>query len=429
VLTALTLVGWLLLVWIARDWGQRLVAERGFEQLRLGSPPLIGRDDFVLGWRTLVPVIVGAAGIVVLPWAARHLSWRRLLLAVLVSTAVWAVAVNFTRGEEGITGPMVRVGDEYLLDVEKIDSPGDFLENFTADIDDYVVHVRSHPPGFIMLLWLLDAVGLAGVRWATALVVLGGASASAAVLVGVRNLTGEDAARRVAPFLELAPAALWIASTADALFAGVAAWAVAALALATARRDARGDLLAVAAGLLFGVSLMFSYGLVLLAVVVLPLLIVRRRVRPAIIAAGGALIVPLSFGLAGFDYVEGFEVTRREVDESVQSTRPFTYFAIANVAAFALVIGPATVVGLTRLRDRSTWVLVGGALAAVALADLSGLSKGEVERIWLVFAVWTIAACSALVPTLRGRSLEVRAWLGVQLLVALVVQTYVRTGW
>jgi hypothetical protein len=118
----------------------------------------------------------------------------------------------------------------------------------------------------------------------------------------------------------------------------------------------------------------------------------------------------------------------------VQHTRPFSYFAFSNLAAFAVVVGPATVVALTRLLHRGTWLVVGGALGAVALADHSALSKGEVESIWLPFAVWTIAACSALVPSRLAPSTPwssraVRSWLAVHAVVALVVQTYVRTGW
>jgi hypothetical protein len=432
--TGVVLAGWLALVCGTRWWGQRLLDQRGFEDLRLGSPPFTGRDDVVIGWRTLVPIVVAVGLILVLPTLVRRLSWRRLLLVVFLLTAVWAVAVNLTRGWDGVTGPMLRVDDEYYLDVPKVGDPGEFLERFTTDIDDFVVHVRSHPPGFLLLLWAIASMGLSGPGWAAALCVLGGAAASPAVLVALRNLAGEDRARRAAPFLVLAPAGLWIASSADALYAGVAAWSVALLVLATSDRSRRGDLFAAAAGLAFGAALMFSYGLVLVALVALPVLVARRRVQPALVAACVAAAVIGVFATLGFNYLEGFEVARREVGESVQHTRPFSYFAFSNLAAFAVVVGPATVVALTRLRHRATWLVVGGALAAVAVADLSALSKGEVERIWLPFAVWTIAACSALVPSPPSPSTPwssraVRSWLAVQAVVALVVQTYVRTGW
>jgi hypothetical protein len=41
-------------------------------------------------------------------------------------------------------------------------------------------------------------------------------------------------------------------------------------------------------------------------------------------------------------------------------------------------------------------LLARAATAAVAAADLSGLSKGEVERIWLPFAPWVTVASAAL---------------------------------
>ena len=46
---------------------------------------------------------------------------------------------------------------------------------------------------------------------------------------------------------------------------------------------------------------------------------------------------------------------------------------------FGLAI--AIAVALPRLHDRNTWLLVGSILAVVALADVSGMSKAEVERI------------------------------------------------
>jgi hypothetical protein len=62
-------------------------------------------------------------------------------------------------------------------------------------------------------------------------------------------------------------------------------------------------------------------------------------------------------------------------------------------------------------------------VAAVALADLSGLSKGEVERIWLPFAIWLIVA-TALLPTSARRG-----WLIAQAALALAVNHLVLTVW
>jgi hypothetical protein len=59
----------------------------------------------------------------------------------------------------------------------------------------------------------------------------------------------------------------------------------------------------------------------------------------------------------------------------------------------------------------------------VVVANLSQMSRGEVERIWLPFVPWLLVGC-ALLPE-RWR----RPGLGLQVLVALLVQHLLFTGW
>ena len=67
--------------------------------------------------------------------------------------------------------------------------------------------------------------------------------------------------------------------------------------------------------------------------------------------------------------------------------------------------------------------LVGAAAATVAVADLSRMSKAEVERIWLPFVPWLLLSC-ALLPV-RWR----RAGIVVQVAAALVVQHLLKPDW
>lgn len=423
------LVAWLVLVLAARGWALSIVRERGVEALRLGAAPLVGRGDFLVAPATAIGVLAAIAAVVLAPHLGR-LRWRHLLAAVLVAAVVWPVAVNVSRGPEALTAPLTRANDEYLPEVHEVDDAGGaraFLQGYGEHIDDYNVHVRSHPPGFLLLLWSLDLVGLGGAGWAAALCILGGALAVPAVLVATREVAGEGWARAAAPFVAVAPAALWIATTADALYAGVGAVGVAALVVASGRHGRASDRLAVAGGLLLGVCALFSYGLALLWLVPLPVLLHRRRLRVALVALAAAIAVVLGFTLLGFDYVEGFGLTRREVAESVQRTRPYLFSLASNAAALALAAGPAVVVGLLALRDRRLWRVAGGAVLAVTLAAVVGLSKGEVERIWLPFTVWLLAAGAAAVQRWGRGSL--RWWLGAQVTTALVVQALFRTGW
>ncbi len=71
---------------------------------------------------------------------------------------------------------------------------------------------------------------------------------------------------------------------------------------------------------------------------------------------------------------------------------------------------------------RWQWLPLAAAVAVVA-ADVSGLSKAEVERIWLPFGVWLVAGAAALpAPGHRG-------WLAVQAATALAVNHLLLTPW
>lgn len=93
------------------------------------------------------------------------------------------------------------------------------------------------------------------------------------------------------------------------------------------------------------------------------------------------------------------------------------------------MIGPAVLAGLRRLAvapraaPLPVALLAAAGLAAVLLADLTGFSKGEVERILLPFAVWLTVA-TALLAT-GGR----RGWLAAQAVLALLVNHLLITVW
>jgi hypothetical protein len=176
---------------------------------------------------------------------------------------------------------------------------------------------------------------------------------------------------------------------------------------------------------LFGLCAMLSYGLVLLAGIPIVVAVSRRRVRPLAIAALGFAAVIAAALAAGFWWLDGFVATREQYLASIAKTRPYELFLLTNLGALALALGAAGAVGLARLRDRATWLLVGGAAAAVALADLSGMSKGEVERIWLPFVPWLMLATCGL-PAGRWMT---PALLGFQAATAVAIQSGVRTIW
>jgi hypothetical protein len=391
----------------------------------VGASPLAGQIDPRIDLRVLPALALGVAAVSLAPALTERLAWRPLLVTIFALSAAWAIALASADGWDAVSAPL-RSRYDYLHDLSLVGAPGPFLRSFTDRIAQYTTHVQGHPPGMILLFWWLDRVGLGGAGWAAAVVIAGGAAAGPAAMVAVRDLAGERPARVAAPFLALAPAAAWMATSADALFAGASAWGVALLVLATGRSGRSGDVPALAGGLLLGTALFLTYGAVPLGLLVVAVAVARRRVRPLVVGGLAVLLVGAIFAVAGFWWPAGLAATvQRNAVANANLGRAYVPFLLFNLGVLAIVLGPALFVALARLGDRAVWVLVGAALVAVALADLSGLSRGEVERIWLPFVPWILVATSAL----DGPAPERRAWLALHAGVAIAVQIVFRTPW
>jgi methylthioxylose transferase len=434
------LVAWAGVIVAAHLWG------RGLPAAHLPTPPLFASYDPRVNIGLLPAIVLAAAAAV---WAVRIAAatpWRRLLVWTFGAGVAWAVALAVLDGAHALTAPLL-LPDEYLASLPFVGHPGHFLATFTHEISGYSTHVRGHPPGMILIAWLLRSVKLGSPAVLAAVVVAAGAAAAPAALVAARSVCGEGVARRAAPFLALAPTAVWIATSADALYAGVGAWAVALLVLATGTDRRRSDLLALGGGILFGAALFLSYGLALLGLVPLAVAFVRRRVRPLAVAAVGVAAVVAAFAFAGFWWPSGLAATRVEYLKGWGGVRPYGYFLLADLAALGVALGPACAAGLARLgqlaagsspsawlRERSPWLLPAAAALAVLAADVSGFSKGEVERIWLPFTPWLLLATGSLGPSspgsaARGSERAARGWLVVNLAAGLLVQALFVSRW
>ncbi|MBA3430764.1 MAG: hypothetical protein H0U16_04700, partial [Actinobacteria bacterium] len=282
---------------ITRSWGRHL-NELGV-QMGLGAPPLFGRHDP----RTpmaIAPAVVFALGAVL--WGPRVASaapWRRLVFGSVAAAGVWAVLLAVADGTTALVEPLTH-GTGYFPLVARINSPGAFVDSFVERLAAYPVHVQGHPPGIVLFLWALGRAGLHGQWPAAATFVIAGASAAGAALIGVNEIAGERLARSAAPFLVLTPMAIWIATTADALWLGISAWGVALFVVAAERSGRMGDMWALAAGLLLGAALMMSYGIAPLGAVVALEVWWRAAVRQALIAATGVAAIAAAFAIFGF---------------------------------------------------------------------------------------------------------------------------------
>lgn len=411
---------WMTLIGVSTLWGAALV--RADPSISLGAPPLFGRFDPRASWTILFPLALAGAAVWAGARVARAISWRALLVVSTLAAALWALSLAVLDGGAALTAPLTSSHD-YLVQVGHVDSLSDFLAHFTDRLPTMSVHVQGHPPGMVILLWLMARVGMAGATWATIVVIAVACSGVAAVLVAVRALSDEDHARAVAPFVAFAPFAVWVATSADAFFMGIAAWAV-VLAVVAARSQGHHAPIAAAGGVVFGCALLLSYGLVLLGLVVVAIAFALRRWRWLAWYGVGAAVPIAAMWLAGFDWWDGLLATRERYLAGVSSQRPYAFFVIANLGALAVATGPAVARGLATLRHRGLAWLVAGGAAAIVVADSSAMSKGEVERIWLPFALWLLV--STVVPASGRRQ---KWWLAAQCATGLAVQILVVTPW
>lgn len=401
--------------------------------LRVGWPPLLATWDPHLGPGTPAALVVAVAVVVYGPGLAARLPWRPLLLAVWGAGMAWTWSLALVDGWHRGIAEQLTTKSEYLPVVGRFHDIPAALRDFSAHIlidapDNWPAHVAGHPPGATLTFVLLDRAGLGGGGWAGVFCITLGTTAAVAVLVAVRTLADESFARRAAPFLVLAPAAVWVGTSADGYFAAVAAWAVALLALAV--RGHRPGWTGFASGLLFGLTVYLSYGLTLMASIAGAVLLLGSR-RPLPYALAGFAVLPVVFTLYGFDWWEAYRLLVTRYHQGAGGVRPYGYWVWANLACTVLIVGPATVAGLRRTGatlvrrsprpDVRPAVLVLAALLAVLVADLSGMSKAETERIWLPFALWLLPACAWLTG--------VRGWLAAQAVVALLLNHLLLTGW
>ncbi len=414
----------------ARNYGAELYSRAA---ARFGEYPVLADLYPRVGPGTLFAVAIAVGAVAWGPALAERLRWRTLLGAGYLLAVAWILALALVDGwRRGVAHKLASAG-EYLGVVDRITDIPRFLSTFSSRIVDFQpgswpTHVAGHPPGATLVFVWLDRAGLPGGGAAGLVCVLAGAAVAVAVPVTVAALGRQDLARPAVPFVALMPGAIWMGVSADALFAGVTAAGVALFAVGASRG---GRLLCVAGGVVLGFGIFLSYGLLLMAPIALAVVFVTRDWRALWYAVPGALAVVAVFALAGFWWVDGYHLVVERYYQGVATNRPYWYWVWANLACLALAVGPAVVAGLRRTDFLTGWrgraqpvdALARGAALAVLTATLTGLSKAEVERIWLPFAVWLVVAAVSLPPASR------RWWLAAQAGLALVVDHVLLTSW
>jgi hypothetical protein len=279
----------------------------------------------------------------------------------------------------------------------------------------------------VILLWALRQIGL--IRpFALGLAVTAiGCLTVPLVAIGTRSLCREQAARRLLPALVLAPYAIWLAVSLDAVTMAISAGAVTFGVLAS--EPGRKPRWAITSGVLFGIAALFGYAAGWLAPIPLIVCFLRRRGTTISFLGVGALAPILIARYMGFSWTDGLTGAQTDWSLRIGPTHSWLLWSVLDVVLLMIACGPPIVAAARRIRRTPGWPFVAGAGLAVAVAIGSGLSRGEVERSWLPFFPWL------LVPLVAPDEPDGEAAKPPLLLLALgaasavVIESVLRTRW
>jgi hypothetical protein len=405
---------------------------RSGAQLGTASAPFLGRYRWEIGPGTLLAPAVAVAVLLVAArgWLDRA-PWRLVVAVSYVAGLAWALSLALADGTAGLTRGLSDP-DEYPADLSRIDAgPVAFVRRFTADAGDLSVATRTHPPGPALLLWALNRlVGPDRLSLGLLVTALGVATVPL-VLVAMRGTCGETAARRFLPVLVLAPYAVWVAVSLDAVAAtlGAAVMAAGVHASAGGRTGWRSAAWAGVAGLLLGVAALFSYAVPWLGLALVLLYFPRRR--PFLnLASGVAALIPVLVAYSwGFSWVSGLVAAHADWESRVEPYRSVVWWSGISVVALLLAAGPPLFASVRKYRNTPAWPFLFGSGLAVLFSVLAGLARGGVEHAWLPFFPWlTVAAVAPERP--EGPPVGAPLLLaGIGAVVAVVVEAVLATPW
>jgi len=318
-----------------------------------------------LRWLTTHPVLAGSAK---LPSA------RKILLILVLFSAVFSASIAMIRGgAEGITGAYERSSYEYIGDIGIRTSIKAFFHDYN-ELHDYLsMHSKVHPPGPVVILWLLSTIVFSQGPFALSLATIAvGSTAVIPLFLWVRDMVDERVALLSAVLYVLMPSiVLFTATSADILFTPLTLWTLFLFWRAIHRNSWK---YAVGAGALYAAMSLCSFSLLAIGAFfgLVGLWRLRdRTARLAVIKTAALMIASfLAVHLAvrywsGFDIIECFRLSKAQFDEDQANLDIYTprypgwVFRFLNPMAWFFFAGiPVSVLFCWRLfrpeRSRST---------------------------------------------------------------------------
>jgi len=415
--------------------------------------PWFSKLDVRLSLWTPVALAVGAGWIWAVPRLLKvRIDGRFAIAAAGLAMVLWsgvALSDGAKMGERregavpanGLTMPFHRTAMEYIGDVPDvtITGPVEFLRSYhTPETQSRLsLHSRTHPPGPILLLWGVERLLGPGPGTAAVVVLLFGAL-SLMLLFGLgRSILGPLDARLLILLMACTPGiVLFYATSMEPVFAALmlgAAWPL----HVSVRRLRLGP--ALLGGFLLGISTLFTYASVLIAVWVAALVGVRFLRAPAdpriLAVVGGQLAgfaVPiLAIMAVGFDpgaaVGAALAADAKMMGTGLEGPIRWAGIGLANGAAWAISLGVASLAVLPHPREWEWSPEWTAAVAVLLFGCFSSLFTLEVERIWLPLHGLVLIA------VLKGTSMAsrppIQSWIALLVTQTILFEILAETFW
>jgi hypothetical protein len=374
------------------------------------------------------------AGVVTM--ARLQIAWPVRLAASAAGVLVLSLAVSALGGGPRAWWAPFDDAGEYPAGARLVGAVPSFLHRFPVLLSALPTHAQGHPAGAMVFYGLVGRfrLGLAAAAVATIAVGALGAVAAGAL---ARDELGARGGRLAVALWVLSPeVVLYVATSADAVFATVLGLATLAAHRGLVRRSWAWT---VAGGALLWAGSMLTYSVALLLVFLLARAVGRLRSEPAWVLRWVAGTAAVALGLVaalwlatGYDPLAVLRAVHRAYQGAPGSARrPALPWIPGDLLAFGGMLGVPLLGALAAravavVRERAWASVDAAALATLVAAASWGFSRGEVERIFQFLVPLVLIPVARQLLAWRVRLPVVAALLLAQ---TLAVQMLFATRW